>query len=100
MWSYEDIRLKVHFSGGLLIGANLIDELYVHMGFHPAWKWRIVLELLLEDGTEVTVADRSSLLSGVRNRVLARGSAGPLPKASDEEVASWIEACFSQTYNW
>jgi hypothetical protein len=40
--NYENLHVPIAFTGGLLIGRDFIRELYVHMGFHPAWKFREV----------------------------------------------------------
>jgi hypothetical protein len=37
--AYLDLAHKIPFSGGILIAKDFIEELYVHMGFHPAWKY-------------------------------------------------------------
>src|SRR5262245_49494675 len=45
---YRNVNLPIPFTGGLLIARDFVRELYVHMGFHPAWKYREVHELLFE----------------------------------------------------
>lgn len=45
-YEFKDVPL----SGGLLLGEGFIQELYVHMGFHPAWKYLHVIELIFEGG--------------------------------------------------
>src|SRR5438093_278670 len=42
---YSGLLEVVPFSGGLLLGADFLWGLYVHLGFHPAWKFREVHEL-------------------------------------------------------
>src|SRR5262245_44365212 len=39
---YESLNLKIEFTGGILISDGFINDLYVHMGFHPGWKYRTV----------------------------------------------------------
>jgi hypothetical protein len=56
---YDGLREVMPFTGGLLLADGFIRELYVHMGFHPAWKFREVHELLFERGKVVKEADRS-----------------------------------------
>lgn len=63
------LDLPVAFTGGLLLGARFISSLYVHMGFHPAWKFRKVIELLLEDGLVTGTADRSAEIAAIRDRI-------------------------------
>ena len=47
---YKGLRHPVPFTGGLLLTRDFIEELYVHMGFHPAWKYREVHELIFRAG--------------------------------------------------
>ncbi len=49
-WVYSGLNHPVDFTGGLLLGEGFIGELYVHMGFHPAWKYRVVKELIFKSG--------------------------------------------------
>jgi hypothetical protein len=55
--------VRVPFSGGLLLGQGFIRTTYVHMGFHPAWKFEKVAELLLEHGGVTSTLDRSAELA-------------------------------------
>jgi hypothetical protein len=90
------LQARVPFSGGLLLAQDFVQELYVHMGFHPAWKYRRVHELSFEDGKLVREADRSKAMAGIRARIAAR----PLgPGGTDEdELKKWIEQCFDRSY--
>jgi hypothetical protein len=74
---YWPIRVRQPFTGGLLLGAGFIRELYVHMGHQPAWKYTEVLELTFDDGRLTLVHDRSELMG---QRRAAKGTAtDPLP---------------------
>jgi len=89
----------VPFSGGLLLGHDFIQELYVHMGFHPAWKFRQVHEVLFENGQVVKAADRSAEMAEFRAMVANR----PLEPTNVEnrvEIERWVERCFSLDYKW
>jgi len=95
----DGLREPVPFSGGLLLGGDFIPELYVHMGFHPAWKFREVHELLFEKGRVVREADRSAEMAEFREMV-AGLPLGPTDPDNREEVKRWIERCFSLNYKW
>lgn len=56
---YEPIRVPQPFDGGLLIASELLPDLYAHMGFHPAWKYKHVFELIFDDGHLTEARDRS-----------------------------------------
>jgi len=59
----------IAFSGGLLLGKGFIDDLYVHMGFHPAWKFRQVVELMFEEGRLTAAHDHSQRIAEIRDGI-------------------------------
>ena len=96
---YEGLAHPLPYSGGLLIAADFIEELYVHMGFHPAWKYREVHELVFRDGELVQEADRSEQIAEFR-RELGDRPLEPARDARQTDIRRWIEQCFSQDYTW
>lgn len=93
---YEPISVPVAFTGGLLIARDFVQDLYVHMGFHPAWKYQEVHELVFADGRLQSCDDRSEAMATVRDQL----AAAPLkPDGGDRaEVRAWIERTFSRDY--
>ncbi len=63
---YTNMRLLISFTGGLLLTRDFIEGLYVHMGFHPAWKYRTVYELLFEKGRLIRSIDVSKKMAEIR----------------------------------
>lgn len=96
-FSYEELGV-VPFTGGLLLADGFIEQLYVHMGFHPAWKFERVVELLIESGSVVAALDRSAAMKDLRDRL----GAEPLRPASwsRDVVMGWIRQAFSLDYGW
>ena len=47
---YENLGQVMTFSGTLTLGADFVWDMYVHMGFHPPWKYRVVWDLTFEAG--------------------------------------------------
>ncbi|WP_437964710.1 hypothetical protein WMF04_34240 [Sorangium sp. So ce260] len=94
--AYEGIALHVPFSGGLLLARDFLLELYVHMGFHPAWKYAHVLEVELEAGRISRVTDCSKPMADIRSHVA--GIDQPGPGSSHEEIQAWVERAFSRKY--
>jgi hypothetical protein len=95
---YERLDLNVQFTGGVLLGDGFIRELYVHMGFHPAWKYNTVFGLIFDNGTVVEIRDVSSQIKELRNMMVSR----PLEPDSDaggKEIESWIESTFKLDYD-
>ena len=96
---YEGLNHKVTYTGGLLLGEDFIDELYVHMGFHPAWKFREVHELVFDRGTLTQEADLSEKIAQVREK-MSRTAHMPGLGANPGVVNRWIKECFSLKYTW
>ena len=63
---YGPLQHPVPFTGGLLLGKDFIEELYVHMGFHPGYKYRQVVELMFHEGRLVRSCDRSDIMAAFR----------------------------------
>ncbi|WP_438031919.1 hypothetical protein [Sorangium sp. So ce204] len=93
---YEGIGLHVPFSGGLLLARDFLLDLYVHMGFHPAWKYAHVLEVELEAGRISRVTDCSKPMADIRSRIA--GTDEPGPGSSHEDIEAWVERAFSRKY--
>src|SRR5262249_43099019 len=92
---YERLDHPISYTGGLLLADGFIEDLYVHMGFHPAWKYREVHELIFREGVLEQEADRSAEMAEFRDDVRER-PLRPVPGAWDADVRRWIERCFSQ----
>jgi hypothetical protein len=67
---YENLNLPIPFSGSLQAGDGFIRELYVHMGFHPAWKYETVLEIKCENGKVTSIEDISKQMEALRNQAV------------------------------
>jgi hypothetical protein len=95
--TYAELHLDIPFTGGFLLADGFIEELYVHMGFHPAWKYTTVIEIVCEAGTVVDRRDVSRRVAEMRIERLSR----PLKpgKVDQEELKAWIEATFRRDYD-
>ena len=96
---YRRMNYKVPYTGGLLLARDFIEELYVHMGFHPVWKYREVHEVIFSNGDLLHGSDRSEEIAGFRDRMVNR-PLKPGLGASPLEIKTWIEQCFTQEYRW
>jgi hypothetical protein len=99
---YKRLNYHLEYSGGLLLGAGFIDRLYVHMGFHPAWKYRTVIELVFENGILRGQADLSEKIAEVRKMILeSQQRRGPETARirSEEQIRQFIERAFDRSYN-
>jgi hypothetical protein len=93
---YEFDNAPLPFSGGLLLGDRFIHELYVHMGFHPAWKYEEVLELIFADGRLEKVTDHSAKMAEIRSEIVS--GARKDPDGSPEDLIGWIDNAFQLNY--
>src|SRR5262249_30330814 len=92
---FEDLDAPVPFSGGMLLGSDFLREYYVHMGFHPAWKYADVVELIFDAGQLVQEFDRSTAMAEVRAKFDPKQLRGPSDPAS---IEAWVARCFSRDY--
>lgn len=66
------------FTGGILVADGFIHNLYVHMGFQPAWKYETVFELTFSQGTLLDTTDVSRQMAGLRDAMTRQPSpSGP-----------------------
>lgn len=96
-WVYGPFHVPVSFTGGLLLADEFISELYVHMGFHPAWKYRQVREVLFEHGRMIEDFDRSSQIEELRAQLSAQ-LLQPALHENKVRIAEWVQQCFSRDY--
>lgn len=68
LFTYVPSDLQVPYTGRLLLGDRFIRNLYVHMGFHPAWKYEQVVELQVREGVIESAEDRSKTYAEIRRR--------------------------------
>lgn len=93
---YRNIGYPFAFSGGLLLARGFLRELYVHMGFHPAWKYEHVLEVEREAGQVLKIEDRSEAMAELRSRLV--GKDRPAVGSSMREIEAWVARAFSRNY--
>ncbi len=93
---YEDLDLKVKFTGSILLATDFISEMYVHMGFQKPESYRKVLEIHLVDGDITEVRDLSDEMESRRK---SEHHAPRRPDSLDEsDVQDWIKDRFSLGY--
>jgi hypothetical protein len=91
---FTDVGLIVRFTGGLIIGRDVGRELLAYRALHPAWRYRVVLEILVDDGAITAAVDVSERMADIRRRAAAIDASG----AGEAEIRSWIGQCFSRRY--
>lgn len=92
---YENMNLPVAFSGRLLIAREFLRDLYVHMGFHPAWKFEHVVELVLLEGELFEARDLSAEVAETRREILQGSREDP---DGPHGGPGWIARTFQRGY--
>ena len=93
------LRFATHpvaYDGTLLLGADVVDWTYVHMGYAPAWRFARVVELVVVAGRVTEVRDRSAEMAAIREGVKA--GARPDPDGDRSDVRGWIARTFRLGY--
>jgi hypothetical protein len=94
---YEGLSVPAPFTGGLLLGGDFIQAMYVHMGFQKAIAFERVLELHLDNGKITNRFDHSENLAKKR-RLAGEGAQKPWGNGRDDRM-NWIETMFSLDYD-
>jgi len=97
--TYAGLNLPVDFSGGILAASDFVQQLYVHMGFHPAWKYRNVFELVLAQGYVLETRDVSERMEQIRNEMI-KSPLEPDASATPEQIEAWVAAAFRLDYRF
>jgi hypothetical protein len=97
---YEGFQSPISFSGGLLLAHDFIRDLYVHMGFHPAWKYKDVREVIFDAGRVTDDSDRSADMAAARAQFIddTKHSEGRFHEPTRGDIEEWIQKCFSREY--
>ncbi len=96
---YEGLQYHLEYTGGLLLADGFIKELYVHMGFHPAWKYEKVVELIFDAGILKQEFERSEQMAEIRQRFLgsrAENDSDGMP--TEYKIAMFVERAFDRSY--
>jgi hypothetical protein len=93
---YHELDLSMNYSGGMLVADGFIRELYVHMGFHPAWKYETVFELVFSQGTLLETKDVSQRMAELRKEMMQK-PLQPGPDTPRKKLEEWIASTFKRS---
>lgn len=96
-WDYDGLEQPIGFSGGILLGSDFIDDLYVHMGFQYPWKYRLLFEAIFEWGRLLECHDRSAAMAVLRSDFKHQLSYPELGLGG-EKFKTAFDKCFSLNY--
>jgi hypothetical protein len=95
--TYSNLHLSIDFTGGLLVAHGFLQQLYVHMGFHPAWKYETVFELVVSQGNLLETRDVSQQMAELRDRMIRR-PLEPGAQSTKQELEGWVASTFKRDY--
>lgn len=102
---YTDLRLRVDFSGGILLARDLIRSYYVPLGCQKPHAYKVIKEFLVSNGKVTDVIDHSTWARRMRWRIRwtrwKRGGAkqgSPLGDMSSQDYHRFIERAFRLDY--
>jgi hypothetical protein len=96
---YRGLGYHLEYSGGLLLADGFIDSLYVHMGFHPPWKYETVIELVFEGGVLKAEHNRSERMAEARAMMTRAESDDAAPdRPHMNEIREFVERAFDRSY--
>ena len=97
---YRGLNYHLEYTGGLLLADGFLQEFYVHMGFHPAWKYKRVIELVFDGGILRQSTDRSEQMAELRDRLRdSDGLDNPERRAArHNDIAKFIDESFDRRY--
>jgi hypothetical protein len=93
---YHELGLHIDYSGGMLVADGFIQELYVHMGFHPAWKYETAFELVFSQGTLLEKKDVSQQMMELRKKMIQK-PLQPGPGTPRQTLEEWIASTFKRS---
>lgn len=66
---YKGLNIQVPYSGKILVGDEFIRKYYIHMGYQRAWAYKILTELIFENGVLVETNDLSQIAAELREEI-------------------------------
>jgi hypothetical protein len=118
-YHYENLRMLINFTGGLVIGVDLIGNPEKEEN-HIPWIYRRVYELIFENGKLISSIDASESMAEIRHKRAERlskiNASAELEDLSDlanfyksqyftnlnqllHDTSTWLRQCFSMEYH-
>lgn len=66
---YKGLNIKVPYSGKILVGDEFIHDYYIHMGYQRAWGYKVLMELVFENGDLIETNDQSQIAAEMREKI-------------------------------
>jgi len=66
---YENIHMRINYTGRIVLGHGFIKNYYIHMGFQRVWAYEKVIEIVLDNGMIKEVKDHSDYVRKIRDKI-------------------------------
>ena len=73
---YDGIKIKMKYTGKLLLGREFINKYYVHGGFQESFAYKKVIELIFSEGKMIEAIDHSDYVEKHRDKLLDKLTRG------------------------
>ncbi len=67
--AYKGLDLKIPYTGKILVGKRFMRKYYIHMGFQRPWAYKVLKELVFENGTLTQTNDQSKIAATLRKQL-------------------------------
>lgn len=93
---YEDIMMRIPYTGRMLVGRKFLSRYYIHMGFHRSWSYEELREFIFENGYLKGTIDHSDMAQKIREEIESKKLK---PVNTEENIAKFVKKSFSLDYN-
>jgi len=94
---YNNLNLKTHFTGSVLLAKDFIQSMYVHMGFQRPMAYKVVVEIEIENGEIISLKDLSKKMEDQRQKDINKGAE---PNSNSmKDIEEWVNQTFSLEYD-
>ena len=89
---YKNINIFMEYTGKILVGKDFMREYYIHMGYQRAWAYKVLKELIFNNGKLVKTVDHSEMAEKLRIELENRKEES---EKTRENTRLFVEECFS-----
>lgn len=93
---YEDIMMRIPYTGKILVGRKFLSRYYIHMGFHRSWAYEELREFVFENGYLKGTLDHSDMAQKIREEIESQKFK---PENQEENIARFVKESFSLDYS-
>ncbi|MGI6510237.1 MAG: hypothetical protein ACOX1L_06660 [Erysipelotrichaceae bacterium] len=92
---YKNLNIKMLFSGKILVGDEFLREYYIHMGFQRGWAYKVLIELVFEQGQLIEINDQSEIASELRKNIKPKNK---VYRKTVNDIYKFIDDSFNLDY--